>query len=154
MQYLPGANNFLMGCNYWSSEAGISMWHKWSEEAVEKDFAALKESGVNCVRLFPLWSDFQPVMPACGCNGKHVEFVMPDGSPLPVKRTGMPWERRPGSNNSAPLFSCSNFQYSSRQKSTDAFPAGNNILYIKYSVDPAFQQLPGSSDCACKATAE
>lgn len=25
-------------------------------------------------------------------------------SPLPVKRTGMPWERRPGSNNSAPCF--------------------------------------------------
>ena len=83
MQYLPGANDFLMGCNYWSSEAGISMWHKWSLEAVEKDFAALKESGMNCVRLFPLWSDFQPVMSACGCNGKHVEFIMTDGSPLP-----------------------------------------------------------------------
>ena len=61
MQYLPGADNFLVGCNYWSSEAGIRMWHDWSVEAVEKDFAVLKESGVNTVRLFPLWSDFQPV---------------------------------------------------------------------------------------------
>ena len=40
MEYLTGANEFLTGCNYWSSEAGIRMWRDWSEEAVEKDFAA------------------------------------------------------------------------------------------------------------------
>lgn len=83
MQFLPGACEFLSGCNYWSSEAGISMWHNWSYEAIEKDFSALKESGMNTVRLFPLWSDFQPVMQAFGCAGKHVELVMADGSPLP-----------------------------------------------------------------------
>ena len=53
MNYLPGTNDFLIGCNYWSSEAGVSMWHEWSIEAVEKDFAALKEAGMNTVRLFP-----------------------------------------------------------------------------------------------------
>ena len=83
MQYLPGAADFLLGCNYWSSEAGIRMWRDWSEEALEKDFAALKASGMNTVRLFPLWSDFQPVSWACGCAGAHAELVMPDGSPLP-----------------------------------------------------------------------
>ena len=83
MKYLPGAADFLVGCNYWSSEAGIRMWQDWSEEAVEKDFAALKASGMNTVRLFPLWSDFQPVSWACKCAGAHGELVMPDGSPLP-----------------------------------------------------------------------
>ena len=83
MKYLPGAADFLVGCNYWSSEAGIRMWRDWSEEAVEKDFAALKDSGMNTVRLFPLWSEFQPVSWACGCAGAHAELVMPDGSPLP-----------------------------------------------------------------------
>ena len=61
MKYLTGASEFLVGCNYWSSESAINMWHNWSEEAVEKDFAALKEAGMNTVRIFPLWSDFQPV---------------------------------------------------------------------------------------------
>ena len=85
MHYLPGTNDFLIGCNYWSSEAGISMWHEWSAEAVEKDFAALKDAGMNTVRLFPLWSDFQPVRWACSCTGSHAELVMPDGFPLSEK---------------------------------------------------------------------
>ena len=61
MQLLPNADKFLIGCNYWSSQSGISMWRDWSESAVEQDFAALKDAGMNTVRIFPLWSDFQPV---------------------------------------------------------------------------------------------
>lgn len=83
MKYLPGFDNFLIGCNYWSSESGVSMWHEWSADVVEKDFAALKDAGMNTVRLFPLWSDFQPVSWACRYAGEHAEFVMSDGSPLP-----------------------------------------------------------------------
>ncbi|MBO4630970.1 MAG: beta-mannanase, partial [Lentisphaeria bacterium] len=85
MKYLPGADEFSIGCNYWSSEAGIRMWREWSEPAVEKDFSALKECGMNTVRIFPLWSDFQPVSWACSCSGRHAELVMSDGSPLPEK---------------------------------------------------------------------
>ena len=44
MKYSPGAGEFSIGCNYWSSEAGIRMWRDWSESAVEKDFAALKNA--------------------------------------------------------------------------------------------------------------
>lgn len=83
MEFLPGSNEFLVGCNYWSSEAGIRMWKDWSAESIEKDFAAMRSCGMNTVRLFPLWSDFQPVTWACKCAGAHVELVMPDGSPLP-----------------------------------------------------------------------
>ena len=82
MDHLPGCERFLTGCNYWSSEAGLRMWRDWSEAAVEKDLAALKECGMNTVRLFPLWPDFQPVQWACGCGGEHEELVMADGSPL------------------------------------------------------------------------
>ena len=85
MEYLPGAKDFLVGCNYWSSENGTSMWHEWSESGIEKDFAAMKECGVNTLRLFPLWSDFQPVSWAYGAGGSHEEFVMPDGKALPEK---------------------------------------------------------------------
>ena len=83
MQLLPNADKFLIGCNYWSSQSGISMWRDWSESAVEQDFAALKDAGMNTVRIFPLWSDFQPVSWACGPGGVHVELIMPDGSALP-----------------------------------------------------------------------
>ena len=40
---------------------------------------------MNTVRLFPLWSDFQPVSWACGFGGSHVELVTSDGLPLPEK---------------------------------------------------------------------
>ena len=29
MQHLTGADDFLIGCNYWSSESAISMWRNW-----------------------------------------------------------------------------------------------------------------------------
>ena len=85
MKFLPGVGDFIAGCNYWSSESGIRMWSDWSEEVVAKDFAAMKSFGMNMVRIFPLWSDFQPVSWACGCSGDPVELVLPDGSPLPEK---------------------------------------------------------------------
>ena len=37
------------------------MWRNFDENVVDKDFALLKEHGVNTIRIFPLWSDFQPV---------------------------------------------------------------------------------------------
>ena len=85
MDFLPGSNSFLVGCNYWSSEGGIQMWRNWSFEAVEKDFIALSSQGVNVLRVFPLWPDFQPVSWACGIAGKHKELVMPSGKALPEK---------------------------------------------------------------------
>ncbi len=53
--------NYLIGCNYWASNAGVYMWRQFDENVVDKDFALLKAHGVNTVRIFPLWSDFQPV---------------------------------------------------------------------------------------------
>ena len=83
-KYLPGFDFFSVGVNYWSSHAGISMWKNFSADEVEADFAALRAAGVNTVRIFPLWSDFQPVHLACEINNNFKEYAFPDGSPLPA----------------------------------------------------------------------
>ncbi|MBR2425570.1 MAG: hypothetical protein IKB16_02390 [Lentisphaeria bacterium] len=83
--FLPGFSDFSVGCNYWASHAGISMWHEWDLDEVEKDFIAMKNAGMNTVRIFPLWSDFQPVQFACRCNGEQYELTFTDGRPLPAK---------------------------------------------------------------------
>lgn len=53
--------DFTIGCNYWASNAGMYMWRQWDEETVENDLLKLKESGIDTLRVFPLWSDFQPL---------------------------------------------------------------------------------------------
>ena len=53
--------NFAIGCNYWASNAGMYMWRNFDEKVVEKDFSLLSSHGVDTIRIFPLWSDFQPV---------------------------------------------------------------------------------------------
>ncbi len=53
---------FTLGCNYWASHAGTRMWTDWRPEIVERDFAVLAAAGLTTLRVFPLWSDFQPVI--------------------------------------------------------------------------------------------
>ncbi len=52
---------FEIGCNYWASHAGTAMWNEWDAAVVEEDLARLKDAGIRIVRMFPLWSDFQPI---------------------------------------------------------------------------------------------
>ena len=52
---------YLLGFNYWASHAGIRMWSEWDEKIVEKDLVCLKNAGADTLRVFPLWSDFQPL---------------------------------------------------------------------------------------------
>ena len=58
----PG--RFFVGCNYWGSQAGVHMWRAqdWNEKEVEKDIAALADSGVEVMRVFPTWPEFQPIV--------------------------------------------------------------------------------------------
>ena len=60
------------------------MWELFSAEEVEADFAALHNTGVNTVRIFPLWSDFQPVIAIADCSNNFREMGFPDGSKLPA----------------------------------------------------------------------
>ncbi len=56
---LPG--HFVVGCNYWASHAGTAMWTNWRSEIVEADLKQLSEAGLQVLRVFPLWPDFQPL---------------------------------------------------------------------------------------------
>lgn len=69
---------FLIGCNYWDSVSGTDMWKKWNPEQVEKDLDALQSIGVKCLRVFPMWCDFQPVKKLYSCSGSLGEYVFGD----------------------------------------------------------------------------
>lgn len=72
---------FYTGCNYWVSHAGVYMWRDWNGEQVEKDMAVLKGNGVDVLRVFPLWSDFQPLTATLGYLGRFCEMTQA-GRPL------------------------------------------------------------------------
>lgn len=54
-------NEFIVGCNYWASNAGVYMWRCWDEATVESDLRQISECGIDTLRVFPLWCDFQPI---------------------------------------------------------------------------------------------
>ncbi len=72
--------NFILGCNYWASNAGTEMWKQWCPEAVEKDLITLNENGIRYLRVFPLWRDFQPVKAYYQFRNIKKEYVMTDDS--------------------------------------------------------------------------
>ena len=57
---------FMLGVNYWASHAGTDMWRDWNEDIVEKDLKLLADNGLDVLRVFPNWRDFQPVKPVLG----------------------------------------------------------------------------------------
>lgn len=60
---------FMLGCNYWASNAGTEMWRQFDIEVIKKDVAELSKYGVKYLRVFPMWRDFQPVMPVYEYTG-------------------------------------------------------------------------------------
>lgn len=52
---------FFTGINYWGSKEAINMWSKFDEESIENDLRILHEAGITHLRIFPLWSVFQPL---------------------------------------------------------------------------------------------
>lgn len=75
-------SRFFVGCNYWSSHAGTNMWRDWRPEEVEADFKALSENGVQVLRVFPRWDDFQPLVMHRGGGSAYRELRMGE-DPLP-----------------------------------------------------------------------
>ena len=71
---------FWLGCNYWASNAGTDMWIKWDENAIRDDLSILTANGVEYMRVFPNWRDFQPVKKLYNYAGTFEEYVMEDGS--------------------------------------------------------------------------
>lgn len=67
-------NELIIGVNYWASHAGTDMWKCWDEAVVDADFKRLADLGVEQVRLFPIWSQFQPITELCGWSQIPYEF--------------------------------------------------------------------------------
>ena len=74
--FQPGS--FFVGVNYWGSQDGVRMWNerRWKPDEVEKDLAALASNGVEVVRAFPTWPDFQPIRALKKCNSVPFGMAM------------------------------------------------------------------------------
>ncbi len=79
---------FFLGVNYWASHAGTNMWHDWDEGVVEADFRRLKEMNIRFLRVFPLWSDFQPLKQLYAYAGAKKEVRYENEAPLPFTEEG------------------------------------------------------------------
>ncbi len=73
---------FMLGCNYWGSKYGINMWKDWDAESVRNDLKVLSENGIRCMRVFPNWRDFQPVMMIREWRGKNGGYYYTDDTPV------------------------------------------------------------------------
>jgi hypothetical protein len=81
----PGS--FVVGANYWASHAGTAMWREWRPDVVERDFKTLAAEGLQVLRVFPLWPDFQPLTQLYGGAGRPVEIRHGEAT-LPVTEAG------------------------------------------------------------------
>ncbi len=51
---------FTLGVNYWPRRKAMYWWNRFDAGEIREEFALIKEIGLNVVRLFLLWDDFQP----------------------------------------------------------------------------------------------
>ena len=52
--------DFTLGVNYWPRRKAMYWWSGFDAGEVDEEFAIIKEIGLNVVRIFLLWDDFQP----------------------------------------------------------------------------------------------
>ena len=78
---------FFIGCNYWASHAGMFMWRDWDERTVEEDLRRLAQARITTLRVFPLWSDFQPLRLHMGAHGEPREERLAE-TPLAFDEAG------------------------------------------------------------------
>ena len=63
------------------------MWRDWQPEIVEADLIKLAAQGLELLRVFPLWPDFQPITLLRGGCGEPIEMRMGE-APLPFDPVG------------------------------------------------------------------
>ncbi len=49
-----------VGVNYWPASCGVEMWARWPEAEIRADLALVRRLGLNTVRFFLRWQDFEP----------------------------------------------------------------------------------------------
>lgn len=81
------SGKFVVGCNYWASHAGTNMWKDWQSDVVEADLEQMENAGIQVIRIFPLWPDFQPIHQFYNNFGNLKDIRFKD-SPLPKTGPG------------------------------------------------------------------
>lgn len=56
-----GFRIFPAGVNYWPASSGLRMWAQWDADEVAGDLDLVRRLGLNTVRFFLRWQDFEPV---------------------------------------------------------------------------------------------
>lgn len=84
---LTDSGKFVVGCNYWASHAGTNMWKNWQPDIVDADLKQISEAGMQVIRVFPLWPDFQPIHQFYSSQGSLKEVRFKNG-PLPSTGPG------------------------------------------------------------------
>ncbi|HEV3090724.1 MAG TPA: hypothetical protein VGX91_04675 [Candidatus Cybelea sp.] len=51
---------FLLGINYWPRRSAMYMWQRFDLEEIGEDMLRIKALGLDVVRFFLMWDDFQP----------------------------------------------------------------------------------------------
>jgi endo-1,4-beta-mannosidase len=51
---------FVLGVNYWPRRKAMYWWSQFDPGEVREEFALIRELGLDMVRIFLLWDDFQP----------------------------------------------------------------------------------------------
>jgi endo-1,4-beta-mannosidase len=54
------AERFRVGVNYWPARTAMGWWSNFERAEVARDFDRIAGAGLDCVRVFLLWEDFQP----------------------------------------------------------------------------------------------
>jgi endo-1,4-beta-mannosidase len=52
--------DFTLGVNYWPRRKAMYWWNNFDAGEVREEFSIIREIGLNVVRIFLLWDDFQP----------------------------------------------------------------------------------------------
>ncbi len=61
---------FMLGVNYWPRRSGVQMWRRFDAAEIDVEFAQIRELGMDTVRVFPLWDDFQPIYELPSCSNR------------------------------------------------------------------------------------
>lgn len=57
---MKAARSFRVGVNYWPAQQALGFWRHWKRAEVSSDLAKMNNAGLDSVRLFLTWEDFQP----------------------------------------------------------------------------------------------
>ncbi len=79
-------NGFFTGINYWGSKSAINMWSEFDAESIENDLSLLRDAKITHLRVFPLWSVFQPLHALYGPSNIY-EYTFGE-DPLPDTPAG------------------------------------------------------------------